>query len=108
MTKCDQCRGAYAERNPPEEPPCETCYVDLMPENRAAADIYMLSKNQIITAGMGQPIDINNQAIFGAMDRYPYLIRDQWSCLLKVRSVFHHFLGQGKKNESVELESAEV
>lgn len=90
-TKCDQCRATYAERNPPQEPPCETCWVDLMPENRQAAEVYMINRSQYITAGMGQPVDINNLAIFGTMDRYPGGIKNQWKCLQKVRAVFHHF-----------------
>ena len=62
-----------------------------MPENRQAMEIYMVSRGQMITAGMGQVIDIDNLAIFGAMDRYPGGIADQWKCLAKVRAAFHHF-----------------
>jgi len=62
-----------------------------MPENKPAAAIYMVSQGQMITAGMGQVIDINNLAVFGAMDRYPGGIKDQWKCLHKVRAAFDHF-----------------
>jgi len=83
----------YAERVPPEEPPCEMCWVDLLPQNKQAAQIYFVSRGQRIIAGMGgQTVDIDNNAIFGAMDRYPGGIEDQWTCLGKVRSAFHHFL----------------
>ena len=98
MTKCDQCRATYAERNPPEEPPCATCRVDLMPENHEALQIYMMTRNQLITAGMGQIIDISIPAICDVMDRYPGGIKDQWKCLMKVRSAFHSF--KEKNNES--------
>jgi hypothetical protein len=40
----------------------------------------------------GQTVDIDNNAIFGAMDRYPGGVDDQWKCLHKVRNAFHHFL----------------
>jgi len=93
LTKCDQCETMYAERVPPEEPPCEMCWVDLLPQNKQAAQIYFVSRGQRIIAGMGgQTVDIDNNAIFGAMDRYPGGIEDQWTCLGKVRSAFHHFL----------------
>lgn len=80
----------YAKR-PNEEPPCITCRVDLMHENKQAAEIYMISRGQIITAGMGQPIDISIPAIKIVMDLYPGGISDQWKCLNKVRAAFHHF-----------------
>lgn len=51
----------------------------------------MVNQSQVITAGMGQPIDINNLAIFETMDRYPGGIEDQWGCLQKVRACFHYF-----------------
>jgi len=92
LTKCDQCRATYAERTPPEEPPCDTCWVELMPENREAADVYMICRNQIITAGMGQILDINLLTVFKIMDEYPGGIEDRWKCLNKVRSTFHYFL----------------
>ena len=31
-TRCDQCRVMYSERNPPGEPPCSECWVDVMLE----------------------------------------------------------------------------
>ena len=90
---CDQCEAMYAEREPPGEPPCDTCWIDLRKENVEAAQIYFVSRGQRIVAGMGgQTIDIDNLAVFGAMDRYPGGIKDQWKCLGKVRQVFHHFL----------------
>lgn len=89
---CDQCRAKRAKCDPSEEPPCDTCWVDLMSENREAAEIYMMTRNQIITAGMGQTIDISIPAICNAMNRYPGGIKNQWRCLKKVMAAFHHFL----------------
>lgn len=80
----------YAERKPPQEPPCEKCWVDLLPENREAAEIYMETRNQFITAGMGQVVDISIPAIKIVMDLYG--IQDQKKCLHKVRAAFHHFM----------------
>jgi hypothetical protein len=90
-TKCDQCTTAYGERNPPEDPPCDTCWVDLRPDNKEAAEVYIMCRDQIIVAGMGQVIGINNLAIYGAMDRFPGGVKDQWRCLNKVRAAFQHF-----------------
>lgn len=96
---CDQCRAKRAKLDPPEEPPCDTCRVELMPENKEAVEVYMMTRNQIITTGMGQAIDISIPAICNVMDRYPGGIKNQWRCLNKVRMAFHHFLKNEKKEE---------
>ena len=63
-----------------------------MPENKQAADVYMATRGQMITAGMGgQVIDISIPAVKIVMDLYPGGIDDQWACLAKVRATFHHF-----------------
>ena len=49
----------------------------------------MVTRNQVITAGMGQVIDISIPAIKIVMDLWG--IHDQKKCLNKVRSAFHHF-----------------
>jgi len=59
----------YGNRNPPEDPPCERCKVDLLPENNEAFRIYMLTKSQYIM-GFNGPIDINHMAVWEAIDRY--------------------------------------
>ncbi len=59
----------------------------------------MVSRGQLITAGMGQVIDINNLAVFGAMDRYPGGIDDQWECFNKVRATFHALKPEPKEGE---------
>lgn len=70
-----------------------------MPENREAYEVYMVCRDQRITAGMGgQTIAISNPAIYGAMDRYPGGIKDQWKCLIKVRAAFYHFLKEENDN----------
>ena len=57
----------------------------------------MANKGQFITAGMGQPVDINNQAIIESMKIYPGIIRNPWECLHKVRAAFHYFNKQEDK-----------
>ena len=66
-----------------------------MPENREAAEVYMVVRNQFITAGLGQVIDVSIPAVKIVMDLFGVL--NQKECLLKVLSVFHHF--KPKNNE---------
>ncbi len=82
----------YESRTPPEKAPCGTCRVELMPENEAPVNVYLLCRNQIITRGMmGQIVDIDLNAIMGVMDRYPGGVKNQWDTLNKVRALFYHF-----------------
>lgn len=60
--------------------------------------MYFLTRNQIITAGMGQVIDISIPAVKVVMDLLG--VRDQKTCLLKVRKAFHYFKPV-QKNESI-------
>jgi len=60
-----------------------------MPENKEALEVYMMCRNQYVTAGMGQPVDISIPAVCDVMDRYPGGIKNQWGCLKKVRHAFH-------------------
>ncbi len=71
--------------------------VVLMEENKEAAEIYMLTRGQVITRMVmdnmcvrTQIIDINIQAIKSAMDIMG--TRNPKECLLKVEKTFHHFL----------------
>lgn len=63
--------------------------VVLDPQNHDAAAIYMLTRNQVVTAGMGQPVDISIPAVKIAMDLYE--VKDQRACLERVLRVFQHF-----------------
>ena len=67
----------------------ETDAVELLPENREAATIYMLTRNQIILAPSGHAIDISIPAVKIAMDLHGVV--DQKGCLDKVVGLFHHF-----------------
>lgn len=90
LTKCDQCSSMHAERNPPTEPPCDTCRVELNEENAEAAKIYMICQRQVITAGeANEVIDLNYQTVKTMMDLYG--VKDQRSVFELVCKTFHHF-----------------
>lgn len=57
----------HERREPSEEPPCDTCRVDPMPENREALVVFMIVRNQLIMGPMS-PIDINHLAIYPQME----------------------------------------
>jgi len=83
----------YAERKPPGTPPCESCRVELKVENEDAAEVYMMTRRQYVTRHNGRydhVVDIDIPAVKTVMDLYG--VGDQKTCLLKVRSIFHHFL----------------
>lgn len=79
----------YGRRSPPAESPCGACRVELMEENAEAAQVYMLTRRQVVTAGAGEVVDISIAAVKIAMDLYG--VRDQKRCLNRVRRLFHHF-----------------
>jgi hypothetical protein len=81
----------YGRREPPQEPPCHQCRVDLSPENDIDAAVYMMTRRQVVTAGMsGQIVDISITAVKIAMDLLG--VKDQVACLNRVRKLFHNFL----------------
>jgi hypothetical protein len=86
----------YAERVPPDTPPCRTCRVELLPENEETADVYMLTRRQAITTGMGNVVDINLQAIKTVMDLHG--VKNQKECMERVRKAFFHFLNEESGN----------
>jgi len=94
-SKCPVCQAIHHDKNPPQAPPCETCRVELDKDNEEVAMVYMMTRNQVITADMGQVIDINIQAVKTVMDLYE--VSNQKDCLARVIKLFHHFR---QKNES--------
>lgn len=88
---CPGCREIYAERDPPGDPPCETCQVELFEENQNAAAVYMACRGQVITRGMdGVIVDINHLAVDAAIDRNG--VKDRRRVFDQVVKTFHHFL----------------
>ena len=79
-------------------PPCDTCRVALLRENEDAANIYMLTRQQVIvmhTENGPKALDISILAIKATMDIYK--VQDQRECLLKVLKTFHHFEAKGNQ-----------
>ncbi len=94
-TVCDRCREIWGRSK--KEPPCESCRVELKWENEEAARIYQMIRMQCQTRWNGErdiEIDLDFNAVFGLMDRYPGGIKDQWEVFNKVRNLFHHFLNE--------------
>lgn len=88
----------YSRRDPPAEPPCGTCRVDLLDENFEAGQVYHLVKRQVrVAPGSGQIIDLDYAAVKAVMDIYG--IEDQQQCFVKVSRAFHHFLGERSRRE---------
>ncbi len=86
----------YKERHPPTEPPCETCRVELMEDNREAAQLYMLCKRQVITAGeTNEIIDLNYITVKTMMDLYG--VTNQKRVFESVLKVFYHFLSKERE-----------
>lgn len=80
----------YHKRNPPQEPPCDTCMVDLMKENHDTINIFNRVRGQVITQGPdNMATDLNYQAIMAVMDLYG--IKDKKGTFERVVKTFHHF-----------------
>lgn len=67
-----------------------------MEENQDAGTVYIMCRNQVITAGKGEIIDINIQTVKTVMDLYG--ITNQRECMEKVTKTFRHFVSQ-RRNE---------
>jgi hypothetical protein len=61
-----------------------------MSENREAAEVYMMSRSQVILTATGQVLDISIPAVKICMDVLG--VKDQRRCMSKVRAAFYHFL----------------
>lgn len=85
----------YAERLPPEDPPCVDCRVDLSAANQEVAAIYMMCRRQYVTAEEGRVVGISIPAVKAMMDVYG--VRDQKRCLERVTMAFYHF--ENKRNQ---------
>jgi acyl dehydratase len=81
-------------REPPEDPPCETCREDILEANQDAARIYMMTREQVIVY-RDAVIDINHLAVDAAIERNG--IRDRRGCFEKVVRVFHQVLKEKRE-----------
>ena len=82
----------YAHRKPPQEPPCDTCRVELAEANEDAAHIYRIVCGQVITRFDGQVVDLNHLAVWAAIDGYE--VKDRRGCFEKVLKTFYFFLNE--------------
>ena len=96
ITACDRCRTVYGGKEPPEEPPCKECRVELLERNEEAAQIFSLTRSQLIM-GFNGPIDVNHLAIHSAMDLYG--IKSRRKCFEKVLSLSRWWLKKISESE---------
>jgi hypothetical protein len=89
--KCDGCTQLYGMRNPPEDPPCETCKETPLKENENAIRIFAIVRHQFIV-GMGGPIDVNHLSIHEAMRLYG--IKNKKECFEKVLTLSEWWLSR--------------
>jgi len=87
----------FAERNPPQEPPCDTCTdeakrVDLLPENEVAAKIFLIVRNQCEVRWDGEKdteIGLHHPALWKAIEKFPYSINNEWETFNRILRAWH-------------------
>lgn len=97
LTKCDQCREMWAERNQrgiEGDPPCADCIVEQNSENSEAHMIFSVCRYQLIM-GMSGPVDMDHGAIYEAMRLYG--VRDQRKCFGKMMLLSRWWVGHLNK-----------
>ncbi len=96
LSACDRCRLDHEGK----EPPCETCRIDLIEENGQAAEIYFMCRYQTVQfqeQENGEAVvrtDISIPAVEAAMRILGVKPSDQWTCLRRVRNLFHEMRAQ--------------
>jgi|WetSurMetagenome_2_1015567.scaffolds.fasta_scaffold106009_2 hypothetical protein len=85
---CDRCKFFHAKRG--ESTPCDTCIPIPIQENADAVNVYMMVRNQVVTAGMGRVVDLNIPAVKYVMELYG--VKDQKDCLSRIMKIFHTLL----------------
>ncbi len=85
LPTCEACRNMWAGKNPPKDPPCKTCRVDLLPENAEAARAFFMVKDQVITAGE-KVIGLNILAVCEVMNILG--VEDKEDCLDRVLNLW--------------------
>jgi hypothetical protein len=99
-TACERCREIFKARNPPEDPDCASCRVDLREENEDAARIFMTVRGQCLTRWNGErdvTVDLNHLAVWAAIDAYG--VRDRVECFEKVIRLFFSMLKEQREAE---------
>ena len=75
------------------EPPCDGCWVDLLPENRTAFTIYSMVRSQCECRWNGEQdieIDLNHVALWKAIEKFPCGVKDEWSTFQRISRAWHH------------------
>lgn len=73
----------YEKRNPPEQPPCATCRVDPLEENKEAINIFFMVRDQYIMSE-GGPVTINHLAIHEAIRLVGIRDKNKLQCFQKI------------------------
>jgi len=97
----------FGMRNPPQEAPCDTCTdekkrIKLLPENEAAAKIFLLIRSQCETRWNGEQdleIDLDHMALWKAIEKFPGGIQDEWGTANKVLRAWHSAQQQKRDSE---------
>lgn len=95
ITKCDQCREVWAERNQrgvDGSPPCDECRVNLKKENEIPAEIYRLVRGQVrfyFNGECSKVADIDHNAVWNMIDHYPKRISDPWKVFNRIIHTYH-------------------
>jgi hypothetical protein len=71
--------------NPPQDPPCGECRIELFEENAEAGEVFMLSRGQVVTIGPNV-VDISIPAVLDVMDLLG--VGDRRRCLIRVVETF--------------------
>lgn len=85
---CKACKLTHAKRG--EIAPCSTCIPPLMPENEDAVRVYMTVRNQVITVGMGDVVDLHFPSVQMVMELFG--VEERKICFEKVLFLFHEWL----------------
>lgn len=94
---CEVCKRLKGDKFDSND--CKDCLPELMDENKDAARVYLLCRDQAIMAPMGGPVALNHMAVHEAMRLYE--VEDRRGCFEKVLKVFQHFLEKSREeNES--------
>jgi hypothetical protein len=94
----------HSERTPPTTPICElgeSCRVELVKENEAAATIYYMIRSQCEVRWDGEKdieIDIHHPSLWKAIEKFPGGIKREWEVFQRVIHAWHE--SQRKKRDS--------
>jgi hypothetical protein len=71
---------------------------NILPENEEAFRVWQLVNGQVVTAGMGEVIDISFPAVEAAMEALD--VEDRKECFLKVIEISRTVIAEQKRKDS--------